>query len=103
MNDVLWNMENSEVNAFVAIDLSAAFDTMDHRILLDVLQHHFGVTGIARKWFDSYLSPRQFQVNIDKAYSEPLDLDFSVPQGTWMDVNRLKLNSSKTEFILFGS
>ena len=163
--DVLWNMENSEVTAFVAVDLSAAFDTMDHRILLDVLQHCFGVTGIARKWFESYLISRQFQVNIGKASSEPIDLEFSVPQGspgpilfflyastiaevilppldihayaddhgvkgkfraewndnkielatvqklescldsikTWMDINQLKMNSSKNEFILFGS
>ena len=55
---------------------------MDHKILLDVLQHHFGVTGIAREWFESYLSPRQFQVNIGKAYSEPTGLKFSVPQGS---------------------
>ena len=37
MNDILWNMENSEVTAFVTTDLSVAFDTMDHRILLHVL------------------------------------------------------------------
>ena len=82
MNDVLWSIENSEVTAFIAIDLLVAFDTVDHKILLDVLQHHFGVTGIARKWFESYLSPRQFQVNTGKAYSEPIDLEFTVPKGS---------------------
>ena len=56
-------MENGKVTAFVAIDLSTAFDTIDHGILLDVLQHCFGVAGIARKW---YLSPGQFKVNIGK-------------------------------------
>ena len=81
MNDLLWNMENSKVTAFVTIDLSVAFDTIDHRILLDVLRHHFGVTGMTRKWFESYLSPRQFKVNIGKAYSEPIDFEVSVPQG----------------------
>ena len=80
MNDILWNMECSDVTAFIAIDLSAAFNMVDHGILLDVLQYWFGVTGMVRKWFDSYLSPRQFQVNIGKAYSEPIDLQFSVPQ-----------------------
>ena len=74
-------MENSEVTAFVTIDLLPAFETVDHRILLDVLQHHFGVKGMARKWLESYLSPRQYKVNIGKEYSEPKDLQFSVPQG----------------------
>ena len=83
MNDVLWNIEKSKVTAFVAIDLLVAFDTLDHRIFLDVLQHHFRATGIARKWFESYLSPRQFQVNIGKVHPEPIDLEFSVPQGSY--------------------
>ena len=74
-------MENREVTAFVTIDL-LAFDTIDHRILLDVLQHHFGVAGMARKWFENYLSPRQYKVNIGKEYSEPIDLEFTVPQGS---------------------
>ena len=82
MNDILWNMECSDVTAFIAIDLSATFDTVDYGILLDVLQYHFGVTRMVRKWFKSYLSPRQFQVNIGKAYSKPTDLEFSVPQGS---------------------
>ena len=82
MNDVLWNMKNSEVIVFNAIYLSMAFDTLDHKILLDVLWHCFGVTGMEMKWFESYLSPRQFQVNIGKAYSEPINLEFSVPQGS---------------------
>ena len=82
MNDDLWNMECSDVTAFIATDLLAAFDRVDHGILLDVPQYHFGVTGMARKWFKSYLSPRNFQVNIGKAYSKPIDLEFSVPQGS---------------------
>ena len=77
---MLWNMEKSTVTAFVTIDLSVAFDTVDHWKLLDVLQHHFDVTGMARK-FESFLSPRQYKVNIGKEYSEPIYLEFSVPQG----------------------
>ena len=42
-------MECSDVTAFIAIDLLAAFDMVDHGILLDVLQYCFGVTGMVRK------------------------------------------------------
>ena len=44
-NDLLWSMERHRVTALVAIDLSAAFDTVDHTVLLKVLQQHFGVNG----------------------------------------------------------
>ena len=81
INDVLWRMENSKATAFTAIDLLVAFDTVVHRILLDILQHYFGLTGKTRKWFESYLSPWQFQVNIGKTCSEPIYLEFSVPKG----------------------
>ena len=49
-------MENQIVTAMVAIDLSAVFDTVDHAILLDVLNKKFGVHNIALKWFSNYLS-----------------------------------------------
>ena len=38
--------------------LSAAFDTVDHDILLNILNNKFGVEGKALRWFDSYLCPR---------------------------------------------
>jgi hypothetical protein len=82
VNDVLMNMEMQRVTALVAIDLSAAFDTVDHDILLNVLKTKFGIEAIALNWFDSYLRPRNCVVNIGEKYSDPKQLAFSVPQGS---------------------
>ena len=70
------------VTAIVAIDLSEAFDTVDHNILLEVLHKQFGTSLTALNWYDSYLQPRSFKVNVGSAYSIPRFLTFSVPQGS---------------------
>ena len=63
MDDILWNMEEQKITAVVAIDLSVAFDTVDHDVLLDVLNNRFGLEGNTQNWIDSYLRPRKFKVN----------------------------------------
>ena len=75
-------MEHQEVTPLVAIDLSAAFDTVDHDLLLSVLSKKFGVVDNALKWFDSYLRPRRLHVQIDDTKSKEIELPFSVPQGS---------------------
>ena len=55
VNDVLWNFENQEVCAMCMIDLSAVFYTVDHQILLQVLQSRFRVLGRALAWLESHL------------------------------------------------
>ena len=82
VNDILWNMDRQLVTSIVILDLSAAFDTVDHDLLLDILEARFGITGIARKWYESYLKPRKFRVAIGKEKSQPRQLDYSVPQGS---------------------
>ncbi|MCG8430763.1 MAG: hypothetical protein MJA29_06305, partial [Candidatus Omnitrophica bacterium] len=66
----------------VMIDLSAAFDTIDHDILLRRLQHVFGITGVALKWLSSYLTDRHQSVVIDGMSSKPVLLRYGVPQGS---------------------
>ena len=82
-NNVLWAFEHQSIMSLVAIDLSAAFDTVDHAILLNILNNKFGITDKALKWFDSYLHPRSFKVAIDKDHhSKEHSLEVSVPQGS---------------------
>ena len=74
--------ENQLVIAIVILDLSAAFDIVDHNLLLDVLEKRFGIVGTARKWYEAYLVPRKFRVAIQDKVSQPRQLDYSVPQGS---------------------
>ena len=82
VNNILWSMENKNIVNLMAIDLSAAFDTMDWCNLLDCLQYWFGITGSALKWFEQYLRPRYCKVNVGKAYPKNHELECSVPQGS---------------------
>ena len=58
VNNALWSMERKKVTALIAIDLLAAFDMVDHDILISVLQTKFGVKGKALVWYKSYLNNR---------------------------------------------
>ena len=69
-NDILRGFENQNITSLVILDLLAAFDTVDHDVLLTVLQDHFGFQGTALKWFDNYLSPRYFKATIEDKYSK---------------------------------
>ncbi len=163
-NDLLLAMNNGKISLFVALDLSAAFDTVDHDVLLSRLNSRFGITGIALEWFRSYISERTCYVGIHGAHSEISSLQYGLPQGSvlgpllfcmytrpladiiqrhglsyhcyaddtqiyvsvkpvqsevtqalhlleacldelrqWMTLNFLKLNDSKTEFMIIGS
>ena len=64
------------------LDLSAAFDTIDHEILLSRLKASFRVTGTVLNWFKSYISNRTQQVSVCQLYSEKNTLEFGVPQGS---------------------
>ncbi len=163
--DILHNMELQKVTLLVLVDLSAAFDTIDHQILLTRLNQKFGFTGVALQWHRSYLAGRKQCVIINGTRSVESLLKYGVPQGSclgpvlfteyvstlfdviyshldnghgyaddhqlylafspnsissqenaiacmesclldvkqWMVHNKLKMNDSKTEFIIIGS
>ena len=55
-------MENQLVTAIVILDLSAAFNTVDHDLLLEALGKRFGIVDKAIDWYRSYLVPKRFRV-----------------------------------------
>ena len=73
---------NNQVSILVLLDLSAAFDTVDHNILLSVLQYRFGVTDVALDWFRSYLGDRTQSFLYNGHQTESFPVNCSVPQGS---------------------
>ena len=81
-NEALWSMESKKVTALVVMDLSMAFDKVDHQIFLDVLNKRFGIGESALLWFSSYLEKCQFYVPIQDQHSNLRILPYGVPQGS---------------------
>ena len=81
-NDILQSLDKNNVTVLVMLDLSAAFDTIDHKTLLHRLKDMFGIAGKLLEWMTSYLSGRYRTVTIDGKLSEPVVMNFSVPQGS---------------------
>ncbi len=65
----------------IYLDLTKAFDTVQHNILLDKL-YLYGVRGVANKWFDSYLSGRKQYVSVNGCDSEMQSVTTGVPRGS---------------------
>ncbi len=66
----------------VLLDLTTAFDTMDHCILVKRLRQYVGISGTALKWSFSYLSDRSFSVKAQNNALSTSYLCFGVPQGS---------------------
>ena len=81
-NDILINMDNGEVTLLFMLDMSAAFDNIDHNILIDILMNDFGVVDNALRWFRSYLANRRQHVVIDRCISSEFVAATGVPQGS---------------------
>ena len=78
------SMDNKEVTLLVLLDLTGAFDTIEHSILLNILQQDFGVVGTALNWFDSFLSGRKQRILVGDKTSDDFNLNCGVPQGSCM-------------------
>ena len=80
--DILFALDNKCFTALIMIDMSAAFDTIDHNILLHRLSHHFGINNSVLSWFCSYLNNRSHCVDVNKIISRSFQLFSGVPQSS---------------------
>ena len=80
-NDIIRALGDNKVVLLVLIDLSAAFDTVNHERLLSTL-HAIGITGKALAWFASYLQNRSQTITISGKQSRSQQLECGVPQGS---------------------
>jgi hypothetical protein len=79
----IFQLLDNGFNVFVILlDLSAAFDTIDHNLLLNILYDRFKIRGTVLKWIESYLQDRYFKVSIRNTISNRFPLKVGVPQGS---------------------
>ena len=81
-NDIDAALDRKSMVILVMLDLSSAFDTIEHEVLLTRLEHTFGITDKALAWLRSYLSERHQNVVVDSTMSTDYVLQCGVPQGS---------------------
>ena len=81
-SDILNAADSAQVTLLGLLDLSAAFDTVDHDILLTRLHKSYGVGGTALVWISSFIQGRQQSVTFNGHQSTRIQLKYGVPQGS---------------------
>jgi len=81
-NDIVCAVDQGHVAALVLLDLRAAFDTVDHSTLLNLLQSRFSVSEQCLAWFQSFLSGWIQVFTTSTSQSAPIPLVTGVPQGS---------------------
>ena len=79
VNEILEHIDKDSVVALVSLDISAAFDMVNHNLLLDRLNKEFGIIGASNNWIGSYLSARQFFVRVSPSSSNMCPSSAGVP------------------------
>ena len=82
LSDILTAVDNGDLAMLALLDLSAAFDSVDQKILLRRLEISYGLDGVVLQWFVSYLDHRTQFVRCRGDTSTPLIVEFGVPQGS---------------------
>ena len=81
-NDILIASDQKTATVLLLLDLSAAFDTVDVKVLINILFEEIGIRGSALQWFKAFLMNRSMRVKINNSFSEIFVLEFGIPQGS---------------------
>ena len=81
-SDIAMALDRKQMAVLILLDLSAAFDTLKHSVLIDRLSNRFGIKNSALQWIRSYLQDREQYVKIGNSASKPRPLKMGVPQGS---------------------
>ena len=108
INDITEGLDNKLFCIGIFIDLSKAFDTVDHKLLIRKL-NYYGIRGIALQWFIDYLTNRKQYISINKINSKLAPITCGVSQGSILVsmlflifINDIVNTSKITEFILYA-
>ena len=101
IDDILVAVDKKFGVVVMIIDLSAAFDTVDHALLLNILKFKFRISGSALRWLKSFLSGRTQRVRVGDCLSDSLVVDFGVAQGSVLGPLLFNLYCSSINDVFF--
>ena len=113
LTDIVKSDTNGKITVAVFLDLSKAFDTLSHPILLSKLER-YGIRGLSLQWFKSYLTNRNLRAKCiagdnNTTYSDQFDIDYGTPQGSCLGpllfsvfTNDISRHLTYTKCILFA-
>ncbi len=81
-SDILSELDQNKIVLMAMLDLTAAFDTIHHDILINRLHTTFGISGAPLNWFKSYMTCRSSRVCIEYCLSNNIELNCGTPQGS---------------------
>ena len=98
-NDVVGMLDSKQNVVLLVFDVSAAFDTVNHHILLGKLVHKYDLSDTVFAWFKSYLSSRKYYVKVNNASSHDVSVSSGVPQGSILGPLLFSLYVRKVECV----